>query len=619
MSQFWKASSVSVTNGGTIVTVTTGDDVSLVSPNSFLQISNNQFVEVKTVNTGASPQTIELFQPWEAGSLTNQSAIAAPTRAEIKAAADEIRNLRTVYESLASDVSVTPTANSVVKRDSSGRVKTATPNANDDAVNKGYVDGLTSTNTSDITSLDGRVTTNEGDITSLDGRVTTNEGDITSLDSRVTTVESETDINTAGLATVYDRVRKSLLDSPLCRLFLPNKIVDTLAGSLTSTRASTATYVDRYGVVRTAAVDEPREEKEGWLIEGASTNLLTDSEDFAGGDWSKFGTTVTANATTAPDGTSTADKLIENAGNSTHATGQLVSVTNGAVYSISLFAKAAERGVLQISIGGGDFPSLAVNFDLTSGEFLITASGNALTNDDVKMTQVANGFYRCALSVAAVNTDLAQINYLMVQSINSPRNESYAGDGTSGIYIWGAQLETLPFASSYIPTTTAPATRVADLVTAQTESNAPLTTEFSYSLNWSYLGYSTNNILFSTNYNGSTNETNATSLRFVSGNALYFLLDGGIVENLGVKPPNIEESVVISQKGGQLYTYKNGQASPLETVTLSPKSPASGSLIYFGSRSNGSGTLGLYGHLRDFRIYDFALNADEAQFLAGVK
>ena len=40
---------------------------------------------------------------------------------------------------------------------------------------------------------------------------------------------------------------------------------------------------------------------------------------------------------------------------------------------------------------------------------------------------------------------------------------SYQGDGTSGIYIWGAQLEEGSYATSYIPTNGGTATRLADV------------------------------------------------------------------------------------------------------------------------------------------------------------
>lgn len=155
MAQFWTASNVSTTSGSAIVTVNTGDDVALISPNSFLQIGTNQFVEVKIVNTSASPQTIELFVPWNNATASGQSAIAAPTKAEIKAAADEIRALRVVYEGLANDLSVTATPDTIVVRDASSRIKTATPSAAEDAVNKGY---LGSAATANVTASDNDTT-----------------------------------------------------------------------------------------------------------------------------------------------------------------------------------------------------------------------------------------------------------------------------------------------------------------------------------------------------------------------------------------------------------------------------------------------------------------------------
>lgn len=139
MSQLFTATDVTATNGNKFIQVNTGDDVSLISPNSWIQIGNGRIQEVKTVNTSATPQTIELFDNWNGGSGSGQYAISAPTAAEIKAAAEEIRQLRVTYEGIAGDVNVSAAANSIAKRDSNGRLKATAPVASDDVVNRGYL------------------------------------------------------------------------------------------------------------------------------------------------------------------------------------------------------------------------------------------------------------------------------------------------------------------------------------------------------------------------------------------------------------------------------------------------------------------------------------------------
>ena len=164
MAQFWTASAVTTTSGSLFISVQTGDDVALISPNSFLQIGTNQFVEVKTVNTSASPQTIELFVPWNAATASGQSAIAAPTKAEIKAAADEIRLLRQTYEGLTDDISVTAVADSLVKRDPNARIKAADPLAAEDVITKNYLNSGANNigigTASPLTELDVRASNN---------------------------------------------------------------------------------------------------------------------------------------------------------------------------------------------------------------------------------------------------------------------------------------------------------------------------------------------------------------------------------------------------------------------------------------------------------------------------
>jgi hypothetical protein len=243
-------------------------------------------------------------------------------------------------------------------------------------------------------------------------------------------------------------------------------LVDSRTGQslITFTRASSATFIDSAGTLQTAAVDVPRfdhnpttGESLGLLVEEARTNLLVRSEEFDNASWSKVLATVTANQTTAPDGTSNADKLIGNATLDGHYVQQNISgATSGISYTSAVFAKASEltRFELLHAVGSTLY---AQGYDLSNGTLLtrVTAGTTAATGGFIQA--VGNGWYRCGITQTSDGTTGAV--RLTLRSGNS-----VAFDATSqGAFFWGAQLEVGAFATSYIPTTTAAATRSADV------------------------------------------------------------------------------------------------------------------------------------------------------------
>ena len=246
--------------------------------------------------------------------------------------------------------------------------------------------------------------------------------------------------------------------------FANSKTVDP---RITFTRASSATYFDEKGVMRTAPAGVPRidhdpvtGECKGLLIEEQRTNLLTYSEDFSNAAWRKTRSSITANATTAPDGSLTADKLVEdttaNLGHITYP--PPVSITVGQVYSISVYAKAGERSVLQVVPDGGIFPTTHANFDLITG--MVSAIG---TSGTASIVPIGNGWYRCSLvATATANAANNPCYFYLSNSPTTPRGAAYTGDGTSGLYIWGAQLEAGAFPTAYIKTEASEVTRAAD-------------------------------------------------------------------------------------------------------------------------------------------------------------
>ena len=192
----------------------------------------------------------------------------------------------------------------------------------------------------------------------------------------------------------------------------------------------------------------------GLSVWEARTNLLQRSEEFDNAYWTKVGATVSANQVIAPDGTLSMDKLVEDTATSGHSVqGTGVSVTSGIVYTFTIYAKAAERSFIRIN---GNSTGLigAAYYNLSTGALGTVASGTTAS-----IVNVGNGIYRCVFTRTSTATTSVQF---LVSVTNANNVSSYLGDGYSGIYIWGAQLEAGAFATPYIPTVASTVARSAD-------------------------------------------------------------------------------------------------------------------------------------------------------------
>jgi hypothetical protein len=242
-----------------------------------------------------------------------------------------------------------------------------------------------------------------------------------------------------------------------------------------SSRTSTATFYDSAGTVQTAASGVARSNaffpdsngvmrSAGLLLEAAGTNLVTYSEQFDNAAWSKTlsanTSTISANSAVAPDGTSTADKIVTTVNNGIHGVDRspAITVTSGTTYTISVYAKAAGWSRIGIRAGASAL-NLRCTVDLSTGAIINNTAGIA----SVKF--LPNSWYHISITGIATSTSFSVIfeahNTTSVQS-------SETGDGTSGIFVWGAQLEASPYATSYIPTVASAVTRSADVSTSAT-------------------------------------------------------------------------------------------------------------------------------------------------------
>ena len=226
-----------------------------------------------------------------------------------------------------------------------------------------------------------------------------------------------------------------------------------------------------YNVTTTAAYYGPRFDYDpvtlapkGLLIEEARTNLFTYSDQFDNAAWTKANATITANTTASPDGTTNADKLVEDTATSVHtvATGSITATANS-FYAFTIYAKASGRDFIQINFSNLILSGNVWDVDLAANTITFVSAGAGWSNVAGSITNAGNGWRRISVS-GQVGATISAVG-VTVRLASSPSTISYTGNGTSGAFLYGAQLEAGAFATSYIPTVASQVTRSADVAT----------------------------------------------------------------------------------------------------------------------------------------------------------
>jgi hypothetical protein len=221
------------------------------------------------------------------------------------------------------------------------------------------------------------------------------------------------------------------------------------------------------------------------LVEPQRTNGFTYSSSFDNSDWAKIGISVTANAITSPSGIQDADKIIASVGNSTKVTYQF---SGNGTNTASIYAKAGEFKGLLFTIG-----TMGAFFNLETGQYRTFYGIPPL---DYSIESVGNGWYRCSITY----TTIADSVYVGPND-NVSNTLAVNGNGTDGIYVWGAQREAGSYATSYIPTTSASVTRNADQIFKTGISSLIGQTEGTVFLDWKQNGFSNSQGIFANNFN----------------------------------------------------------------------------------------------------------------------
>jgi hypothetical protein len=224
-------------------------------------------------------------------------------------------------------------------------------------------------------------------------------------------------------------------------------------GDFTFARASTHSRINKQGLIETLTTNVPvldfNEGCPSFLFGESSTNILTYSEFLSnvltGGTMS-----ITAAATTAPDGRINASQIVSSASTTTQTKFASVSASASSDYSISVFLKYNGYQWVRLSHDDGTNTE-GTYFDLLNGVL-----GTVESPLDANIEKFNDGWYRCSISLTTV---AGATNERIQISLADGNNGSslLTGDGVTGVYCWGGQIEQKNSATQYIRTVSASA------------------------------------------------------------------------------------------------------------------------------------------------------------------
>ena len=233
-------------------------------------------------------------------------------------------------------------------------------------------------------------------------------------------------------------------------------------------RNSSATRVGENGLIQSVAANLPRINYENGighlLLEPQRTNLVTYSESFSNAYWIKSNSSITSNAAISPDGTLNADKLVESATNSYHAiwTSSLNVVAN-TDFTFSAYVKKADRKYVTVGLAHSSAEGAVAQFNLDTQSLVYSGDiGSIYTYVSSGIEAIGNNWYKLHIvfqtTLTVTNPAIALSDDIFTSSSITNTANNYTGDGTSGVYIFGAQVEVGSYPTSYIVSNSGSAT-----------------------------------------------------------------------------------------------------------------------------------------------------------------
>ena len=382
-------------------------------------------------------------------------------------------------------------------------------------------------------------------------------------------------------------------------------------GDFNFSRVSSATRINKDGLIETVTQQNSRLNYPlidgvvngcpSHLLEPQSLNSQTNSEDLTVASSYPLGAvSISSNQAISPNGTLNADKLVESNTNGRHELyGKSLSFSG--TTSVSFFAKAAERRYISVFAGGN--PAVGgATFDVQDG--LITLSSGGTTSN---IEKYPNGWYKCSFTSTFSGTQ--NVYYCLRDNGNAVDVQTYQGDGTSGMYLWGFQTEIgQSYPTSYIPTSGSAVTRAAETANGSgdastfNDSSGVLMAEISALVSDSTAKAITIN-QSSTNELGFYYYQSRIDAYVISGTSQFsttFFLN-----------PNTNNKISLKYKVNDFALWVNG----VEVATGSSGTTPSGlnKLEFTDSFSNN-----FYGNIKQIQYFDSALTDAELQALTTI-
>ena len=338
------------------------------------------------------------------------------------------------------------------------------------------------------------------------------------------------------------------------------------------TRASSATTLNRQGLIETVGSGKPRidftDNTSGHLLlEPSRTNVLPYSEEIDNAGWSKNNTTITANQIISPDGSQTADKYTHSGSTATNYIFENgFSVSSGTEYTFSVFVKKGTTDFVQLLLSSATFGTLHQNFDINNGII-----GSSSGNPEPFIEEYPNDWFRIGITDTATTTGIGSALISLARSNTENRIASFSS--SQYFYLWGAQFETGSYATSYIPTEGSSETRVAETCKQDLSQVVSSNTHTFYieGLIKHHYGVSDGH-LFS--FSSSDTSVGTAILFYRGGNKIKFYgqnggtpLFGAPLEESGTSDENIVAKYALAIENNRLSIYRNGTKIISSTAT----------------------------------------------------